>query len=104
MFREQAASPGRFAGLGEQFLALIKLYRYTSGEAWAYYGDLDAAHLSEVERGLNEGAAERARLGGLLERLDFRQSAAQAEREPDQEGPAGDPTPTQNPGLPEWEP
>ena len=57
--------------LHEKLLALVKLSRYLAGEAWAYYGDLDETHLSDVGRGLAEAARERERLEALLQALDF---------------------------------
>jgi len=97
---EQVTPPGRFAGLHEQLLALVKLYRYLAGEAWAYYGDLDETHLGEVERGLGEGKAETERLGELLDRLDFERAGAGG-GEGGQPG-RGKPTPTPEHLLPEW--
>ena len=68
---EATAPPGRFSTLHEKLLALVNLSRYLAGEAWAYYGDLDEAHLADVGRGLAEAARERERLEALLQALDF---------------------------------
>jgi hypothetical protein len=96
---DEKSPPGRFTALHDQVLALIKLYRYLSGEAWAYYGDLDKAHLEDVQQGLAEGIAEQARLGKLVKALDF-QHAPRPVQEPRARA-----TPTALPELtlPEWE-
>ena len=69
------APPGRFAAVHEQLLDLLNLYSLLASEAWAYYGDLDEAHLVVVQRGLDEGQAGREQLERLLAALDFQQGA-----------------------------
>ena len=68
--------PGRFSALHGRMLALVKVYRYLAGEAWAYYGDLDDAHLADVRGGLAEASGERERLEELLQALDLQSSPA----------------------------
>jgi len=96
---DETSPPGRFTALHDQVLALIKLYRYLSGEAWAYYGDLDKAHLEDVQQGLAEGSAEQARLGKLVKALDFQHALRHVQE------PSARATPTALPELtlPEWE-
>lgn len=74
---EAHTPPGRFSTLHGQVLSLIKLYRYLVGEAWSYYGDLDATHLAEVRRGLEEGGSEQERLSRLFDALDFQAAPKQ---------------------------
>jgi hypothetical protein len=100
---DETEPPGRFSALHEQMLALVKLYRYLVGEAWAYYGDLDEAHLADVRQGMAEAGEERARLETLIDALDFEgapRDSAQASEEP---GATDALTPTPAVTLPEWE-
>jgi len=94
---EGRAPPGRFATLHGQILSLIKLYRYLAGEAWSYYGDLDAAHLAEVQRGLGEGLRERERLTELLDALDFQSAPPKESAAPAQDSPF-----VEQPVVEEW--
>jgi len=96
---DETEPPGRFSALSEQTLALVKLYRYLAGEAWAYYGDLDDRHLLDVERGLAEAGQERARLEKLVDALDFGSAPI---RTVTKGGDDGDPVPAPGWSLPEW--
>jgi hypothetical protein len=91
--------PGRFSALSEQTLALVKLYRYLAGEAWAYYGDLDDRHLLDVERGLAEAGEERARLEKLVDALDFGSAPV---RRASKDGDGRGLVPALRCSLPEW--
>jgi hypothetical protein len=96
---DETEPPGRFSALSEQTLALVKLYRYLAGEAWAYYGDLDDRHLLDVERGLAEAGKERARLEKLVDALDFGSAPVRrASKGDDSRGPV----PAPGWSLPEW--
>jgi len=96
---DETEPPGRFVALHEQMLALVKLYRYLAGEAWAYYGDLDDKHLMDVERGLAEAGEERARLEKLVDALDFEGAP---KRVRGKNGSETEPTPMPEWSLPEW--
>jgi hypothetical protein len=100
---DETEAPGRFASLHEQMLALVKLYRYLVGEAWAYYGDLDETHLADVRQGLVESDAERTRLEILIDILDFEGASEDSAKTSRETGASDMLEPTPVVTLPEWE-
>lgn len=63
--------PGRFAGLYKRLGDALAGYQRIATEAWAYYGDLNAAHLTAINQALPAGASERAEIERLLNSMDF---------------------------------
>lgn len=63
--------PGRFAGLHRRLGDALAAAQRVGTEAWAYYGDLNMAHLDAIKQALPAGETEQAQLVALLDAMDF---------------------------------
>lgn len=90
--------PGRFAGLYRRLGDALAGYQKIATEAWAYYGDLNTAHLNAINEALPAGDAERKTILQLLNSMDFSMSppAIEAAQSPKPDNASrGKPSPTQ---------
>lgn len=63
--------PGRFAGLHKRLADALAVSQRMATEGWAYYGDLNPAHLSVLRQALPASQTERAQIMALLDAMDF---------------------------------
>lgn len=63
--------PGRFAGMHRRLGDALAAAQRIATEAWAYYGDLNIAHLDVIKQALPAGETEQTQLVALLDAMDF---------------------------------